>query len=171
LRLARMAPGVAVVDPLIGYRVSSAGMSKDLEPMMRSVLLVIEEMRRLGPRIGPWNYWAARSSMLIWLMPHCIEARQWRRVAQCLAIAYLANPLWFTQEVAWRMLYRILRKVLIRSWLRPASSNSWPDDGEEIDFAERERRISRADRRKALARSERISGEWNPRGTCGEGDL
>jgi hypothetical protein len=79
-----------------------------------SVVLVIEEMGLLGRRIGRWDYWAARSSMLIWLMPRCIEARQWQRVAQCLAVAYLANPLWFTQEVAWRMLYRILRKVLIR---------------------------------------------------------
>jgi glycosyltransferase involved in cell wall biosynthesis len=171
LRLASKAPGVAINDSLIGYRVSSAGMSKNLEPMMKSVLLVIEDMRRSGPRIGLSDYWAARSSMLIWLVPRWIEIGEWRRVGHCLAGAYLKNPLWFTQEVAWRLLYRIMRKVFIRSWLGPPSSNSWPDEREEAAIEARERRISRADRRKALARSEGISGEWNPRGTCGEGDL
>ena len=171
LRLASRAPGVAINDCLIGYRVTSAGMSKNLEPMMKSVLLVIEDMRGLGPRIGLWNYWAARSSMMIWLVPHWIKIRHWRRAGYCLARAYLGNPLWFTQEAAWTLLYRILRKAFIRSWLPPSPSNSWPDEGEESPLEARESRISRADQRKASARSERLSGERSPPGISGEGDL
>jgi len=157
LRLSSKAPGVAIADPLVGYRVSTAGMSKNLEPMMRSVLLVIEEMRRSGPHIGLRNYWAARSSMLIWLIPRWIEIRQWGRVGQCFAGAYLANPLWFTQEVAWRLLYRILRKVFVRSWLKP--SQSWPIGSERIAVEGLQNRITGAERRKAPARSKRISDE------------
>jgi glycosyltransferase involved in cell wall biosynthesis len=121
LTMASRAPGVSLTDRLIGYRVSPGAMSMNMDSMMTSVLLVIEEMQRSGPKIAAWHFWAARGSMLIWLLPGWVYARQWRRAGQCLAGAYLDNPLWFVQPVAWRMLFRILRKALIRSWLKPRS--------------------------------------------------
>jgi glycosyltransferase involved in cell wall biosynthesis len=133
LTLASRAPGLSIVDQLIGYRYSPSAMSTNLEQMTASVLLVIEEMRRLGPKIPVWNYWAARGSMFIWLLPSCIYARQWRQVFRCLVEAYLWNPFWFAQPAAWKMLHRILRKVLIRSWLKRPSvwheniAASWSD--------------------------------------------
>jgi glycosyltransferase involved in cell wall biosynthesis len=127
LRLASKEPGVAINDSLIGYRQTPAGMSQNLEAMTRSVLLVIEDMRRIGPSISHWNYRAARGSILIWIVPRWIKARCWRRTARCFFEAYLANPLWVTQGVAWRLLFRIARKVMVRSWLPPSGANIWPD--------------------------------------------
>jgi glycosyltransferase involved in cell wall biosynthesis len=121
LMLASRSTGTSVADPLVGYRDRPDAMSKNLESMRASFLLVIEEMRQIGPRLAAPHFWAARGSMFIWLLPSCILAKRWGHVCRCLFEIYVRNPLWVFQARAWKMLYRILRKIFIRSWLKSPS--------------------------------------------------
>jgi len=62
--------------------------------MTRSCLLVLDDIRRTGPRLPRRHYWRARTLLLLWYAP-----RWWRDgdilgLLRCLALAYLCNPLW-----------------------------------------------------------------------------
>ena len=109
LHLASAAPGIIIRDPLVGYRISESSMSTKPVSMTRSVLRVIEIMRKSGPALAPWHFWAARTNVLSWLLPRWYHAGDWRGVIRCVAGAYLANPLWFTEDIARRTLVTALR--------------------------------------------------------------
>jgi hypothetical protein len=114
LQLAARAPGIALAETLVDYRQASGSMSSNPEPMARSTALVIAEARRLGPRLPPWYYWHARTTMEIWLFYRWIAARRRWRALGALARAYLLNPLWFTQGYARDFLARDLLPHLLR---------------------------------------------------------
>ncbi len=108
LQLAAQRPGVAVEHALIGYRQVGDSMSGNLDSMSRSALLVIDEMRRKGPRVAPWNFWHARSTIHIWMFYPWAYAGRWGKATGALASAYLFNPLWFTQRSMRDFLFREL---------------------------------------------------------------
>ena len=108
LQLAAKTPAVAVPDELIGYRVMPGAMSMDPVSMTRSTMLVIDELRRSGPQIAPWHYWHARTTIHIGMFYRWVYAGRWDGALWCFAKAYLANPLWFTQQDARDFLLRTL---------------------------------------------------------------
>lgn len=100
LKLAAKGTVIALPKELIGYRDMPNSMSMDPVTMTRSTMLVIDEMRRFGPRLPPWHFWHARTTVHIGLFYRWIYAGRWGGACLCLIRAYLANPLWFTQRDA-----------------------------------------------------------------------
>lgn len=106
LKLAAQGPGVSLSEELIGYRQMAESMSGNPATMSRSALLVIEEMRRSGPKIAPWHFWQARTSIHTWMFYPWIYAGRWREALGCLARAYILNPLWFMEKEPRDFLFR-----------------------------------------------------------------
>jgi hypothetical protein len=100
LQLASQSPGIFVSDELVGYRISEGSMSMDPVSMTRSTMIVIDEMRRLGPKVAPWHYWHSRTTIHIGMFYRWIYAGRVGAAFLCLLRAYLANPFWFTNRDA-----------------------------------------------------------------------
>jgi len=122
LRLAAQVPGIAIPDELVGYRHRPGSMSMDPVAMTRSTMIVIDEMRRTGPRIAPWNFWHARTTIHIGMFYRWIYAGRPLSAMWCFAQAYLANPLWFTQRGPRDFLFKELMPHLMKRCGRLVSS-------------------------------------------------
>jgi hypothetical protein len=114
LQLAAKRPGLVIADELIGYRRSRGSMSMQPASMTRSTMIVLDEMRRHGPRIAPWNFWHARTTIHIGMFHRWLHAGQWTGAMTCLLRAYLGNPLWIMQQDARHFLFRELLPHLLR---------------------------------------------------------
>lgn len=122
LLLAARGRVVHVPEKLVLYRISLDSMSYKLTVMRRSVLKVIDDMRRHGPRLPPWTYWHARTLILVWILPRALQAKDWREAAHMAARAYLLNPFWWVNPEPRYLIKRVLvvsvRKALVRLGLR-----------------------------------------------------
>jgi glycosyltransferase involved in cell wall biosynthesis len=94
----------AAVNPhyLVGYRRTAGSLSADPTNQTASLLLVLEDVRRQFPGVAARHYWAARTDVLIWLLPRWAESGHWGRFGRYAALAFLANPLWWLDKSARR---------------------------------------------------------------------
>jgi hypothetical protein len=118
LTLAARHPGLSLADELIGYRQLANSMSGDPTTMTRSTMIVIDEMRRVGPRIAPWHVWHARSTIHIYMFYPWIYAGRPMQALRGLVAAYVFNPLWFTQKETRDFLFRQLIPHLLSRAVR-----------------------------------------------------
>lgn len=126
LQLSARHPGIFIEDALVGYRAMPDSLSMDPVTMTRSIMAVIDEMRRCGPRIAPWHFWHARTNMHIYLFYRWLKRDLRAGALLCLVRAYVANPLWFAQENARDFLFTTVlpsafRRLCRFFWLRPSS--------------------------------------------------
>lgn len=109
LTLAARGRVVHVPAPTVRYRISQDSMSHLVPVMRRGALMVIEHVRRHGPRLAPWTYWHARTLILVWMLPRALQARQWREAAGLAFRAYVLNPVWWVNPEPWALIGRIGR--------------------------------------------------------------
>jgi predicted ferric reductase len=100
-------------------------MSRDPSMMRRSAMMVIDHMRRHGPRLTPWTYWHARTLILVWMLPRTLQANQWREALRMFVRAYVLNPLWWVHAEPRKLIRRIGTEGLARLlgfWRGPAQT-------------------------------------------------
>jgi len=126
LQLAAKGRGTALADRLIGYRQTPDTMSMNPVAMTRSTMFVLKEMRRAGPRVAPWHFWHARTTIHIGLFYRWLRAGRTLGAAWCLVRAYVGNPLWFQHEDARDFLLRTLTRRILKRLraLAPAQTAS-----------------------------------------------
>jgi glycosyltransferase involved in cell wall biosynthesis len=107
LTLAARGRVVYVSAPTVRYRMSYDSMSSGAVPAMRrGVLMVIDHARRHGPPLAPWNYWHARTRMLVWMLPRALRSGQWRQALSLAVGAFVLNPLWWVKPEPWTLIWR-----------------------------------------------------------------
>jgi glycosyltransferase involved in cell wall biosynthesis len=106
LTLATRGRVLFVPAPTVRYRMSSSSLSRNIPAMRRGVAMVIDYARRHGPRLAPWNYWHARTLMLVWMLPRAVRSGQWRQVLGLTVGAYVLNPLWWVNPEPWTFIWR-----------------------------------------------------------------
>jgi glycosyltransferase involved in cell wall biosynthesis len=127
----------AAVNPqyLVGYRRTAGSLSADPTIQTKSLLLVLDDVRRQCPEVAAHHYWAARTDFLIWLLPRWAESGKWGHFAHYAALAFLANPLWWLDKKARRsasepaklLIRRLLPRVRKRDVpMRPAREFGLP---------------------------------------------
>lgn len=125
LTLAARGRVVHVPAPTVRYRISQDSMSHEVPVMRRGALMVIEHVRRHGPRLAPWTYWHARTLILVWMLPRALQAHQWREALGLALRAYGLNPLWWVNPEPRALIWRICTKGvprLLGAQRRPATS-------------------------------------------------
>ena len=116
----------AVVNPqfLVGYRRTAGSLSADPTNQTKSLLLVLDDIRKQCPPVAAHHYWAARTDFLMWLLPRWAESGKRTQFAKYAALAFLGNPLWVFDKKARRNAVSPA-KMLIRRFLpfpaRPAA--------------------------------------------------
>jgi glycosyltransferase involved in cell wall biosynthesis len=106
LTLAARGRVVYVPAPTVRYRMSTTSMSRAIPAMRRGVLMVIDHARRHGPRLAPWDYWHARTLILVWMLPRAMRSGQWRQALGLAVGAYVLNPLWWVNPEPWTLIWR-----------------------------------------------------------------
>lgn len=111
----------AAVNPhyLVGYRRTAGSLSADPTNQTRSLLLVLDDVRRQFPDVPAHHYWAARTDFLIWLLPRWAESGKWQQFARYAALAFLANPLWWLDKKARRCASEPAKLLIRRLLARP----------------------------------------------------
>jgi glycosyltransferase involved in cell wall biosynthesis len=125
LTLAASGRVIYVPAPTVRYRISHSSMSRDPSMMRRSAMMVIDHMRRHGPRLTPWTYWHARTLILVWMLPRTLQANQWREALRMFVRAYVLNPLWWVHAEPRKLIRRIGTEGLARLlgfWRGPAQT-------------------------------------------------
>ena len=78
----------------------------DLKTERRRRLAHATVARRHGPPLAPWNYWHARTRMLVWMLPRALRSGQWRQALSLAVGAFVLNPLWWVKPEPWTLIWR-----------------------------------------------------------------
>jgi glycosyltransferase involved in cell wall biosynthesis len=122
----------ALVNPrfLVGYRRTTRSLSADPANQTKSLLMILDDMRKQFPQVPAHHFRSARTDFLIWLLPRWADSGKWLQFTKYAALAFLGNPRWVLDRKARRaaltpakMLFRRLFPATRapESALRPAS--------------------------------------------------
>jgi len=112
MQLAAISPALVVPKFLVGYRRSPNSLSANPAVQARSSLVVLKDMRRLFPQIPRRHFWAARTDFLVWIMPQWLRTRDYGALLKYGALAFIANPLWFSSRSARSLLAGMAHSIL-----------------------------------------------------------
>lgn len=123
LRLAQKFEVRVVPRLLVGYRQVEGSMSTNLEPMRRSVDLMLDRVAQRHPEIDPIIYRWSRSNFACYLAQKCKRAGNHRGV-----LIYMKNALKLDYFPLLRVgFYKLILSTLLKILFQPVTSMIWPD--------------------------------------------
>jgi glycosyltransferase involved in cell wall biosynthesis len=119
LLLTAEVPAVVVPEYLVAYRISASSMSRS-DPLrqLRATLAVLDDVRYAVPNLPESAYRGARTRSILRQMPDCLPHCDTSTVAHLLMLAYLRNPLWFSEPAALKFPLKLVWKASLARLLQ-----------------------------------------------------
>ncbi|MEO3388976.1 glycosyltransferase family 2 protein [Mesorhizobium sp. CAU 1741] len=124
LMLTAVHSAVLVPKPLVAYRITAGSLSADANAQAKSLLIVLDDVKKAYPQISAHNMSVARTDFLVWLLPRWARAGNWPAFVRHAFIAYVLNP-----RAILNGKHRAALKALVRELLSGSPPPLAPVDG------------------------------------------
>jgi glycosyltransferase involved in cell wall biosynthesis len=118
LQLAARAPGIVVMEELVGYRRWPGTLTQNRLTAHLNTLETLEELQKEGPKIPPWHFWRAKTFHYVWLIDHLFDQGEWANGFAHFRKLAGANPLWFADRSTLKFLVLHFPRHLLRLFRR-----------------------------------------------------
>ncbi|MDH3193967.1 MAG: glycosyltransferase family 2 protein [Acidimicrobiia bacterium] len=128
LSIARRHPFVLVPQYLVGYRRTRESMSANIDQMLRSHHLVMQELREVEPGIPEAHFRRSSSQISSWLLSRCRFSRDLKTGVKLFRNILLLDPAFIVSRWPLHKVPRVVRRVIVlrAQWLGNRFPATWP---------------------------------------------